>query len=72
MINLERLLSGLPVNGTEALNNTTYPFQYNDFIELEKITSEQEIGVIIMEVERNHAPKDNFLQKIRELASAKQ
>ena len=64
------LLSGLQPNGVpKNLKNSTFPFMYNDFSELETIVRENNIGVIKMEVTRNLGPKDNFLQKVRNLAS---
>jgi len=53
------------------LKDTIYPFNYNKFNELETITSQHDIGVIIMEVSRNKGPENSFLEKIRHLAMAK-
>ena len=64
------LLPGLEPNGVpKILRGTVYPFKYNNYSELEALVNERDIGVIKMEVMRNEAPKDNFLQKIRALAS---
>ena len=64
------LLSGLNPNGVpKNLKNTVYPFHYNDFEELLSIVNQNDIGVIKMEVMRNFGPKDNFLQKVRDLAT---
>ena len=64
------LLSGLNPNGVpKSLKNTVYPFNYNDFEELLSIVNNNKIGVIKMEVVRNFGPEDNFLQKVRELAT---
>ena len=64
------LLSGLNPNGVpKSLKNTVYPFNYNDFEELLSIVDTNDIGVIKMEVVRNFGPEDNFLQKVRELAT---
>ena len=64
------LLSGLNPNGVpKSLKNTVYPFNYNDFDELLSIVNTNDIGVIKMEVVRNIGPEDNFLFKVRELAS---
>jgi len=57
--------SGVPQN----LHNTVYPFNYNNFTELETLVSTQDIEVIKMEVSRNQRPKDNFLKKVRQLAT---
>ena len=39
--------------------------QYNDFRALEMIVNDHNIGVIKMEVIRNEAPEDNFLENVR-------
>jgi len=67
----QHLLPDLDSNGVPSnLSGTVYPFQYNDIEMLEKIISEHDIGVIKMEVRRNHEPKDNFLHKVRDIATA--
>ena len=58
-------ISGVPKN----LKNTVFPFEYNNFSQLKKIVKENEIGVIKMEVKRNLEPTNNFLKKVRKLAS---
>jgi glutamate-1-semialdehyde 2,1-aminomutase len=64
------LLPGLEPNGVpENLRGTVFPFTYNKFEELEALVNEHDIGVIKMEVMRNHVPKDNFLHKVRQLAT---
>jgi glutamate-1-semialdehyde 2,1-aminomutase len=64
------LLGGLSPNGVpKNLKNTVYPFNYNDFEELLSIVDTNEIGVIKMEVVRNFGPKNNFLHKVRKLAT---
>ena len=66
------LLPGLEPNGVpESLRGTVYPFNYNNFAELEALVNAEDIGVIKMEVSRNKGPEDNFLQKVRKLATAK-
>jgi len=56
---------GVPNN----LKNTIYTFNYNDIETLtEIIKKDKEIGIIKMEVQRDHPPKNNFLQKVRKLA----
>jgi len=57
--------AGVPLN----LKNTVFPFQYNDYDQLYEIVKNQNIGVIKMEVLRNFYPQDNFLQKVRDLAT---
>ena len=66
------LLPGLSPNGVpKNLKDTVYPFNYNNFEELLDIVTNNEIGVIKMEVQRNIGPKDDFLQKVRDLATSK-
>lgn len=66
------LLSGLEPKGVPLnLKKTVIPFRYNNFEELKEIVENQDIGVIMMEVLRNNEPEDNFLKKVRELASRK-
>jgi len=66
------LLSGLDTAGVpKNLKNTVFPFHYNNYEELEDIVNRQNIGVIKMEVLRNFDPENNFLQKVRNLASLK-
>jgi len=68
----QHLISGLnPVGVPKNLSETTFPFQYNNFDQLVKLVDEKNIGVIKMEVQRNEAPRDNFLAKVRELATKK-
>ena len=64
------LLPGLDPKGVPRnLKGSVVPFSYNNFTELQKIVSEHDIGVIKMEVQRNEPPKDDFLQKVRKLAT---
>jgi glutamate-1-semialdehyde 2,1-aminomutase len=64
------LLPGLEPNGVPRnLRGTVFPFNYNNFEELKALVKEHEIGVIKMEVSRNRGPEDNFLQKVRQLAT---
>jgi glutamate-1-semialdehyde 2,1-aminomutase len=66
------LLPGLePAGVPKNLKNTVFPFRYNNFLELENIVLQNNIGVIKMEVVRNFGPEDNFLQKVRDLATRK-
>ena len=67
------LLDGLKANGVpKALEGTSIPFRYNNFDELKKIIEDNDdIGVIKMEVERNEPPKNDFLKKVRKLATKK-
>jgi len=66
------LLPGLNPKGVPRnLKDTTLPFSYNNFAELEELVKNHEIGVIKMEVQRNAPPKDGFLEKVRKLATEK-
>lgn len=66
------LLPGLdPAGVPNNLKGTTYPFNYNNFQELLDIVNTHDIGVIKMEVSRNMGPEDNFLHKVRKLATEK-
>jgi glutamate-1-semialdehyde 2,1-aminomutase len=66
------LLPGLePAGVPESLRGTVFPFQYNDFTELETLVTKNDIGVIQMEVVRNVGPEDDFLVKVRKLADEK-
>ncbi len=66
----DHLLSGLEAKGVPRnLQNTVFPFHYNKFDELETLVNNHEIGVIKMEVERTKEPKDDFLKKVRKLAT---
>ena len=59
-------VEGVPKN----LSNTIFSFAYNDIDQLKKIIrTHKDVGIIKMEVERNIKPKNNFLKKVRELAS---
>jgi glutamate-1-semialdehyde 2,1-aminomutase len=46
-----------------------FPFNYNNYAELEALVDKHDIGVIKMEVVRNKGPEDNFLHKVRKLAT---
>jgi glutamate-1-semialdehyde aminotransferase len=66
------LLPGLNPNGVpKVLKDTVLPFHYNNFEELVDLVEKQDIGVIKMEVLRNFGPEDNFLHKVRDLATKK-
>ncbi len=66
------LLPGLSPKGVpKNLKDTAYPFNYNNYDELLSIVDNNDIGVIKMEVMRNFGPEDNFLQKVRDLATQK-
>ena len=66
------LLPGLdPAGVPRNLKGTVFPFSYNNFDELEALVNSHDIGVIKMEVERNAGPEDDFLKKVRKLATEK-
>ena len=66
------LLPGLQPNGVpRGLTGTTLPFNYNDIEQLEQLVKDNkgEIAAIKMEVSRNEGPENNYLQKVRDLAT---
>lgn len=64
------LLPGLQPNGVPRnLKGTVFPFKYNNYAELEALVNSHDIGVIKMEVVRNQGPQDNFLHRVRKLAT---
>ena len=66
------LLPGLnPLGVPKALKDTVLPFHYNNFEELLHLVENHDIGVIKMEVIRSFGPENNFLQKVRDLATKK-
>lgn len=67
-----QLLPGLEPSGVpRELKETALTFNYNRLDELEALAAKHggEIGVIIMEPVRGHAPQDGFLQGVREIAT---
>ena len=69
-----QLLPGLNIKGVpEELKGTTHPFYYNDYESFITVINDfgDKIGTIIMEPQRGSLPTDNFLQKIRSVASEK-
>jgi glutamate-1-semialdehyde 2,1-aminomutase len=66
------LLPGLEPKGVPRnLKNSVFTFEYNNFNQLKQIVDNHNIGIIKMEVTRNEGPKENFLEKIRALATEK-
>jgi len=64
------LLPGLSPKGVPLdLKGSVIPFNYNRVDELQTIIKSHDIGVIKMEVSRNDEPKDDFLVKVRKIAS---
>lgn len=65
------LLPGLNPEGVpRSLRGSVMPFAFNDTAALEALIATGKIGVIMMEVSRNHDPLPVFLRKVRELATA--
>jgi glutamate-1-semialdehyde 2,1-aminomutase len=63
------LLPGLSPSGVpRGLKGTALPFVYNDLETLERLLSDNEIGVIFMEVQRGSEPLPGFLEAVRRLA----
>ncbi len=63
------LLPGLQPNGVPpTLRGTVYAFNYNKLDELQDLVRAHDIGVIKMEVSRNHGPAPGFLEGVRKLA----
>ncbi|HSJ10186.1 MAG TPA: aminotransferase class III-fold pyridoxal phosphate-dependent enzyme [Longimicrobiales bacterium] len=67
------LLPGLEPNGVPPqLRGTALAFRYNEFEELLALLDRHpDIGVIKMEVQRSEPPRDRFLERVRELATAR-
>jgi glutamate-1-semialdehyde 2,1-aminomutase len=64
------LLPGLEPRGVPRnLRGTVFPFNYNNYSELEAFVTSHDIGAIKMEVVRNEDPEDNFLHKVRKLST---
>lgn len=64
------LLPGLEPNGVPRnLKGTVFPFNYNRLDELQALVDAHDIGVIKMEVVRNMGPENDFLHKVRQLAT---
>ena len=68
----QHLLKGIQTKGVpNNLKGSIFPFEYNNFNQLKDLINKNKIGVICMEVMRNDYPKDNFLQKVRQIANKK-
>jgi glutamate-1-semialdehyde 2,1-aminomutase len=69
----DHLLSGLEPKGVpEGLRGSILPFHYNKIKELEKLVKENKgrLAAIIMEPMHGEEPQDNFLKKVRDIATA--
>ena len=68
----QHLLKGIQTKGVpNNLKGSIFPFEYNKFNQLKDLIDKNKIGVICMEVMRNDYPKNNFLQKVRQIANKK-
>ena len=68
----KHLMNYVPIKGVpKSLKNTVFPFEYNNFKQLEELITKKKIGVIKMEVKRDYEPKNNFLKKVRDIANKK-
>ncbi len=66
------LMRNLPIQGVQKdLKNSVFVFEYNNFDQLKKIVSEENIGTVVMEVSRNEPSKKNFLDNVRKLTKNK-
>jgi glutamate-1-semialdehyde 2,1-aminomutase len=64
------LLPGLDPKGVPRnLQGSVLTFNYNNYTELELLVSKHDIGTIMMEVQRDKSPEDDFLLKVRQLAA---
>jgi glutamate-1-semialdehyde 2,1-aminomutase len=64
------LLPGLePAGVPRGLQGSVLPFAYNDFDALEKLANIHQLAAIKMEVVRNRGPENDFLQRVRDLAT---
>ncbi len=65
------LLPGIPTGGVPSeLRGTAIPFHYNNYEELlDVVNKNPDLAAIKMEVCRNFGPENNFLQKVRDLAT---
>lgn len=64
------LLPGLETDGVpDCLKGSALPFYYNDIEALREILRDNDVGAIVMEVERNIPPAEGFLEEVRKLAT---
>ena len=55
----------------KELKNTSHPFTYGNFYELEKITKKYDLAAVKLEVARSSSPDINFLKKVRDFTKRK-
>jgi len=66
----QHILKGLdPLGVNKSLKDTVFPFTYNNFDQLKEIVNKKKIGTIMMEVQRDQKPKNDFLKKVRNLCT---
>ncbi len=66
------LIPGLnPLGVNHKLKKTSFPFEYNNLLQLKKIISKNNIGIVKMEVCRTTKPNLKFLKQIRKLTKKK-
>jgi len=66
------LLPGLdPLGVPRNLQDSVFPFNYNDVASLKLLLKTHDIGVIKMEVTRNMGPSEGFLKTIRQICDEK-
>ena len=58
---------GIPNN----LKNTSFPFKWNNLKSFKKVVNDNQIGTVIMEVERNIKPNLKFFKKIKKICNKK-
>ncbi len=64
----QHLLSGLSTIGVpKNLENTVYPFNFNNIDELTKVIKNNNIGILKMEIFRSKPPSKEFLEAIKDL-----
>jgi len=51
----------------DSVKRLTHKFEYNDIESLERIFQDQELACVIMEPMNTTYPKDNFLEKVKEI-----
>mgnify|MGYP001182563470 CR=1 FL=1 len=68
----DHLLPGLKPKGVpQGLQNTAFPFQYNNIEELYGVVNKEDIGVIVIEGARYDFPTKEFLDAIQKIAKEK-
>ncbi len=66
------LIKGLSVKGVpDNLKNTIYPFEYGNYKMFDRVLSNNDIGIVKMEVCRNSLPDTKFLNYIRKKTLSK-